>query len=180
MWEIFNFTDPVMGVINILIVIAILSTAFFLYKIASLYEFYDEARRFNQKAENISESFDKDPDFEPFFGGFSTKKSFSSFTEEEYMNTVFDEFAKHFSESKKENVDNSSKVIQSKVESFPESYKILGFKSKPKSQKEIKDRYRELAKKLHPDSGGSQELFIKVNEAYKESLEIWKKDNSRL
>ncbi|NOX15997.1 MAG: J domain-containing protein [Epsilonproteobacteria bacterium] len=35
------------------------------------------------------------------------------------------------------------------------------------SLQELKDRYRILAKKNHPDFGGSEEAIIKINEAYK-------------
>ena len=35
----------------------------------------------------------------------------------------------------------------------------------------IKKQYRKLAKKFHPDLGGSHEIFIKVNEAYSILLE---------
>lgn len=44
-------------------------------------------------------------------------------------------------------------------------YAILKIK-KNATDKEIKSSFRKLAKKKHPDHGGSQEEFIKLNEAY--------------
>jgi DnaJ-class molecular chaperone len=49
---------------------------------------------------------------------------------------------------------------------MPEDYyEILGL-SKTASQDEIKRAYRKLALKYHPDKGGDQDKFKKVNEAY--------------
>ena len=36
------------------------------------------------------------------------------------------------------------------------------------SQKEIKTRYIELVKKIHPDVGGDRQLFISIDQAYKQ------------
>lgn len=44
-------------------------------------------------------------------------------------------------------------------------YDILGV-SKTSSQEEIKKKYRELSKMHHPDKGGDEEVFKKINEAY--------------
>jgi curved DNA-binding protein CbpA len=44
-------------------------------------------------------------------------------------------------------------------------YDILGV-SKTSSQEEIKKKYRELSKMHHPDKGGDEEMFKKINEAY--------------
>lgn len=44
-------------------------------------------------------------------------------------------------------------------------YDILGV-SKSATQEEIKKKFRELSKKHHPDKGGDEEMFKKINEAY--------------
>ena len=46
-----------------------------------------------------------------------------------------------------------------------EAYKILGM-SESSSYYEIRSAYRRLAKKAHPDKGGSQQGFIRLRSAY--------------
>ncbi len=36
---------------------------------------------------------------------------------------------------------------------------------------EVKARYKTLAKQLHPDAGGSEEAFIRVQEAARQAVE---------
>lgn len=49
---------------------------------------------------------------------------------------------------------------------FKDYYKTLGVK-KDSDEKEVKDSFKKLAKKLHPDTeGGSEEKFKEINEAY--------------
>lgn len=54
---------------------------------------------------------------------------------------------------------------------FKDYYKILGLESNKVSSEEIKDAYREKAKKYHPDmnvgDNSSEEIFKDVNEAYR-------------
>ena len=44
-------------------------------------------------------------------------------------------------------------------------YEVLGV-AKDANEKDIKLAYRRLARKLHPDAGGSKEKFIELQEAY--------------
>ena len=44
-------------------------------------------------------------------------------------------------------------------------FEILGLKQGA-SEQEVKNAYKILAKKCHPDKGGSAEEFKKINEAY--------------
>ena len=54
---------------------------------------------------------------------------------------------------------------------FKDYYKILGFETNRVSIEEIKNAYREQAKKYHPDlndgSNGAEERFKDINEAYR-------------
>jgi len=54
-----------------------------------------------------------------------------------------------------------------KNSSLPDYYKILGI-SRTASQEEIKKKYRELAKKLHPDKSKekTEEIMTEINRAY--------------
>lgn len=58
---------------------------------------------------------------------------------------------------------------------IPKCFITLGFTDYPKSEEEVKRAYRELAKKKHPDLGGSGAEFYELNEAYKEALREIKK-----
>ena len=43
--------------------------------------------------------------------------------------------------------------------------KVMGFAPGPLTQEQIKKRYRELAKKFHPDKGGDQAKMVLINRA---------------
>ena len=178
----FNFSNPVITIGNVLIFIFAITSGILLYRFADLYKFYSDSKYHNNKSRGfLNKHTDKSfEDFEPLFDRENMKKSksFSSFTHEDYMNTVFEEYSKMFSEDIKDKREESNKIFQSKTEGFPEAYKILGFKTIPESEAEIKKRYRDLARKNHPDTGGSAALFIQINKAYDEALKIWKKDNN--
>lgn len=53
---------------------------------------------------------------------------------------------------------------------IPSFLKYLGFTSIPDSREEINDRYRTLAKQMHPDTGGSEEDFHNLTQAVEQSL----------
>ena len=54
---------------------------------------------------------------------------------------------------------------------FKDYYKVLGFDTNKVTIDEIKNAYREMAKKYHPDrnvgDSSSEEIFKEINEAYK-------------
>lgn len=54
---------------------------------------------------------------------------------------------------------------------FKDYYKILGFETNRVTNEDIKNAYREMAKKFHPDinvgNSSAEEIFKDVNEAYK-------------
>lgn len=49
---------------------------------------------------------------------------------------------------------------------------ILGFESPPNTESEIRARFRELSKTLHPDVGGSHEEFCRMQQAVDTGLEV--------
>ncbi len=49
-------------------------------------------------------------------------------------------------------------------------WQVLGV-SKVATPAEIKKKHRELAKKYHPDHGGDQDTFVKIQKAFEEALE---------
>jgi len=52
----------------------------------------------------------------------------------------------------------------------PSFFKALGFTELPASEEEIKTRYKNLAKQLHPDVGGKEEDFRVLKEAAEQCL----------
>ena len=61
------------------------------------------------------------------------------------------------------------KFLNAAVE-LPSFLKYLGFVELPKSEDEIKVKYKELSKIMHPNAGGEQEDFLKLHDAYEKSL----------
>ena len=47
----------------------------------------------------------------------------------------------------------------------PSFFKFLGFKDIPAGPEDVKERYRQMAKKFHPDAGGNEEDFKKLQDA---------------
>ena len=47
---------------------------------------------------------------------------------------------------------------------------VLGLKSMPQSEKDLKRAYRKAAKRVHPDTGGNEDDFRQVNAAYNSVL----------
>lgn len=60
-----------------------------------------------------------------------------------------------------------------KPKEIPNCYRILGFTDIP-TYEELKKRYRTLAKASHPDNGGKEQDFIKINSAFKEAEQALK------
>lgn len=53
---------------------------------------------------------------------------------------------------------------------MPDCFRYLGFKQMPKTVDEVKERYRELAKIMHPDAGGSEEEFERLQRAKEQAI----------
>lgn len=58
--------------------------------------------------------------------------------------------------------------------SIPRCYKLLGFTDTPASEAEIHKKYRELARQMHPDAGGSAKAFTELGQAYNESVKLFR------
>jgi hypothetical protein len=53
---------------------------------------------------------------------------------------------------------------------IPSFLQYLGFTTIPDNREEINDRYRSLAKQMHPDAGGNEEDFMKLRLSLEQSL----------
>lgn len=53
----------------------------------------------------------------------------------------------------------------------PECFRALGFQEIPSDVEEVKARYKTLAKQLHPDAGGSEAEFIRLQEMTRQAVE---------
>lgn len=49
-------------------------------------------------------------------------------------------------------------------------FAALGFTRRPTSKEEVKQQYRRMAIRLHPDSGGDAKAFIALKENYEECI----------
>lgn len=61
------------------------------------------------------------------------------------------------------------KLLPQAVE-FPSFLKYMGFVENPKSAEEVKQKFRDMSKIMHPDAGGCPEDFQKLDEAYRQAL----------
>ena len=52
----------------------------------------------------------------------------------------------------------------------PECFTALGFAEIPSGSEEVEARFKNLAKKVHPDMGGSNEAFIALQKAAQEAV----------
>lgn len=58
----------------------------------------------------------------------------------------------------------------------PECFAILGFTEMPTDTGEVKARYRTLAKQAHPDGGGSQQVFTRLQNAAEDAVKQMTKE----
>ena len=168
MTDVFNFSNPVLAFLNAAIIITFLAILFVGYRLSALFEFYKQCQEYNEE----NDKYVRD-DFEPFFNGYE------GYTKESFMGDIFNEYSKYYKKSQNTEQNKADKIIKTRSESFPKCYKTLGFTEKPKDISEIKSKYRDMAKRLHPDLGGSEEFFVELTKAYKESLAFWEKEHKK-
>ena len=53
----------------------------------------------------------------------------------------------------------------------PSFFKYLGYTEIPTSIEDVKERYRSLAKQMHPDGGGESEDFLKLKDSAEKALQ---------
>lgn len=63
-----------------------------------------------------------------------------------------------------------------KPKDIPDCFKTLGFSEIP-TQEMLKERFRQIAKTAHPDTGGSEEYFITVKNAFEEAEKALERSN---
>jgi len=63
-------------------------------------------------------------------------------------------------------------------EMLPEAFRILGFTTMPHSPAPIHERYRELSKQYHPDTGGQGDDFQRLRAAYDQALSHFASKNT--
>lgn len=51
-------------------------------------------------------------------------------------------------------------------------FAAMGFSSRPENEQDVKTRYKQLAKVMHPDTGGSSEDMIRLRQTYEECLRL--------
>jgi curved DNA-binding protein CbpA len=56
---------------------------------------------------------------------------------------------------------------------IPSFFQFLGFERVPTSQEDVKERYRQLAKTMHPDAGGTAEDFKKLQSSSEQALKYF-------
>lgn len=59
---------------------------------------------------------------------------------------------------------------------LPNCFQVLQFQAMPETEQAVKDRYRDLVKTAHPDTGGNEERFRALTAAKEEALAFLKKE----
>ena len=54
---------------------------------------------------------------------------------------------------------------------IPSFFRFLGFEQIPSGPEEVQERYRTLAKQMHPDGGGNEEDFLKLKDAAERAMQ---------
>jgi hypothetical protein len=64
------------------------------------------------------------------------------------------------------------------VVEVPSFFCYLGFAEIPTGPEDVKARYRELAKQMHPDQGGAEEDFLRLKDAAEKALRYFGNSNN--
>ena len=55
----------------------------------------------------------------------------------------------------------------------PTFFRFMGFEQIPSGPKEVKERYRQLAKQMHPDNGGNEQDFNMLHDAAEKGMKYF-------
>lgn len=55
----------------------------------------------------------------------------------------------------------------------PSFFRFLGYEQIPAGPEDVKERYRQLAKTMHPDAGGKEEDFMKLTQASEKAMKYF-------
>lgn len=58
---------------------------------------------------------------------------------------------------------------------IPSFIKYLGFEQIPAGPEDVKERFRQMAKTMHPDVGGTKEDFIKLKDASEKAMKYFER-----
>lgn len=73
-----------------------------------------------------------------------------------------------------QNKENTQYVHQKSEENkIPDCLVVLGFTKEPENKEEIRTRFKKLIRIYHPDEGGTDEEFERVNKAYEEAKKLY-------
>lgn len=57
----------------------------------------------------------------------------------------------------------------------PSFFRFLGYEQIPAGPEDVKERYRQLAKTMHPDAGGNEEDFVRLTQASEKAMKYFNK-----
>lgn len=55
----------------------------------------------------------------------------------------------------------------------PSFFRFLGYEQIPAGPEDVKERYRQLAKTMHPDAGGTEEDFVRLTTATEQAMKYY-------
>lgn len=77
-------------------------------------------------------------------------------------------------EEEKRSQEQAKARSNSQSNGIPRCFYLLYFKEIPKNVNEVRNRYIEMAKLIHPDAKGNEELCKELNNAYDECMKYYK------
>jgi curved DNA-binding protein CbpA len=63
-------------------------------------------------------------------------------------------------------------VLLKRKSKMPACLRIMGFTELPETKDQLRARYKQLARKAHPDRGGNPADFVRVRKAYEDTIKL--------